>query len=170
MAIAGDWQNLSQKVVEEPFSEAPLSKGVKKRKYEGQQEDEEEKEAAGETVVRRGWGATTKTYPGHHNANLDDLLSSSVSVKKEKPGSSRLQLKGFGDNPLDQETSPVLDPAASSSRNHSTPDVEDQPDDTLFKSKLIKEESELTQAPKPVAQVPEDVAMPIFKKRRAKAS
>jgi len=170
MAMAGDWQTLSQHVVDEPFSETPLSKGVKKRKYEGQQEDEEEKEAAGEAVVRRGWGATTKTYPGHDDASLDDLFLSSISIKKEKPSSPDPQTAGYDISLLDQSTVPGHDHAGKSSGNLLTPNVADQPDAALSEAMIVKEEFGSTQPVKPMTQVPKDVSIPVFKKRRAKAS
>jgi hypothetical protein len=83
MAMAGDWKVISQRPVEETTSEDPLSVGVRKRKYEGQEEEEE----ADEVLVRRGWGSTSKRYPGANGAditpNLDALLSTVKSVKKE---------------------------------------------------------------------------------------
>jgi hypothetical protein len=84
MAMAGDWKVISQRPVEEATSEDPLSIGVRKRKYEGQEEEEE----AGEVLARRGWGSTSKRYPGANVAdtpNLDALLSGVKSVKKEDP-------------------------------------------------------------------------------------
>lgn len=84
MAMAGDWKVISQRPVEETTSEDPLSVGVRKRKYEGQEEEEE----AGEVLARRGWGSTSKRYPGVNGAdtpNLDALLSGVKSVKKEDP-------------------------------------------------------------------------------------
>lgn len=78
MAMAGEWQTLS----ETPIYEAgningemedrkpdALNVGVRKRKFEGQEEEEE----AGEAVVRRGWGSTTRVYPGLNQSGEDDL-------------------------------------------------------------------------------------------------
>lgn len=82
-AAPGGWQTVSQKVVDEPAqnTDDKLNIGVRKRKLENQDDDEE----AGETVVKRGWGSTTRTYPGStpmHN-DLDSLLAASVFKKKE---------------------------------------------------------------------------------------
>lgn len=164
MAMSGDWQTLSQQVVDEPSSEAPLSKGVKKRKYEDQEQDDEEKQAAGEAVVRRGWGATTKTYPGHGNADLDDLLSNSISFKKEKPGFSDSQINGHNAASLEQDSNPVLN------HDRSQGGVEHHPHDSAIKSELVKEEPDLAEASQPMAQMPEEVSVPVFRKRKAKAS
>jgi hypothetical protein len=84
MAMAGDWKVISQRPVEETTSEDSLSVGVRKRKYEGQEEEEE----AGEVLARRGWGSTSKRYPGANGIdtpNLDALLSGVKSVKKKDP-------------------------------------------------------------------------------------
>jgi hypothetical protein len=83
MAMAGDWKVVSQRPVEETTSEDPLSVGVRKRKYEGQEEEEE----AGAVVARRGWGSTSRRYPGANEGdapNLDALLSGVKSVKKDE--------------------------------------------------------------------------------------
>ena len=82
MAIAGDWKVVSQRPVEGPTADDPLSIGVRKRKFGGQEEEEE----AGEVVARRGWGSTLRRYPGldeGETPNLDALLSGVKSVKKE---------------------------------------------------------------------------------------
>ena len=87
MAMAGDWQTTSQRVLydttqmdggikkEEVFEDSKneiLNVGVRKRKYEGEEEEEE----AGEKLGRRGWGSTTRSYPGStgHDDDLDALL------------------------------------------------------------------------------------------------
>ncbi|KIW31991.1 uncharacterized protein PV07_03575 [Cladophialophora immunda] len=172
MAMAGDWQVMSKQTIDETPSEAPLSIGVKKRKYEGQDEDEEEKKEAGEAVVRRGWGAATKRYPGQDKADLDELLSASISVKKEKSGSLGLQFKKeVKDSPqqgynleLSQDGCQGGDPASlkveSPSNNRSG---EDDP-------VLKKEEPGSSQPPRSMDQIPEEIPIPVFKKRKAKIS
>ena len=83
MAMAGDWKVVSQRPVQEWTVEDPLSVGVRKRKFEGQEEEEE----AGEVVARRGWGSTSRRYPGADEGeapNLDALLSGVKSLKKEE--------------------------------------------------------------------------------------
>lgn len=84
MAMAGDWETLSERPIyesrfmkEEDVDVKPdrLSMGVRKRRYEGQEEDEE----AGELVVRKTWGSTFRTHSeaGLNGENdLDDLLAS----------------------------------------------------------------------------------------------
>jgi hypothetical protein len=83
MAMAGDWKVVSQRPVEDSTTEDPLSVGVRKRKYDGQEEEEE----AGEVVARRGWGSTSRRYPGASEAdtpNLDALLSGVKSAKRDE--------------------------------------------------------------------------------------
>lgn len=83
MAMAGDWKVISQKPVQETTSEDPLSVGVRKRKLEGQEEEEE----ATEILARRGWGSTSRRYPGALEVdalNLDALLSGAKSTKGEE--------------------------------------------------------------------------------------
>ncbi|KAL8749135.1 MAG: hypothetical protein Q9199_007875 [Rusavskia elegans] len=84
MAMAGDWQTIAQRPIqdrvkiEDGFEEfkdfkpdLTLNVGVRKRKFEGQEEEED----AGATVVRKGWGSTTRRYPGSDEAAQDDLDS-----------------------------------------------------------------------------------------------
>lgn len=91
MAMAGDWQTTSERPVydndsvkkEEAEDVKPggLNVGVRKRKFEGQEEEEE----AGETVVRRGWSSTTRAYPGSggDGDDLSTLLQSTKRVTRE---------------------------------------------------------------------------------------
>ena len=172
IAMAGDWQSVSQQVVDETSSEAPLSVGVKKRKYEGQEEDENEREAAGEAVVRRGWGATTKNYPGRNEVDLDDLLSGPISVKKEKTGTSSTQFVSEETGPSKQEENPALDGDGIEGGNYtSLPKVENPLiDNTIQDQSIVKEETGSHQMSKPMGKMPMEVPMPVFKKRKAKAS
>ncbi|KAL8823978.1 MAG: hypothetical protein Q9191_005396 [Dirinaria sp. TL-2023a] len=90
MAMAGDWQTVSEGLVHEDVKKeedgkdvkpspadigpATVNIGVRKRKHEGQEEEEE----AGERVAKKGWGSTTRTYPGtHEDVDLDALLAGS---------------------------------------------------------------------------------------------
>jgi hypothetical protein len=77
LAIAGDWKTVSHQVVGEvnedgEFKVVVLNKGVRKRKVD---EDEEEREAAGEMITKRkGWGHTYKSFPGSKGVE-DDVAS-----------------------------------------------------------------------------------------------
>ncbi|KAH7095842.1 hypothetical protein FB567DRAFT_41584 [Paraphoma chrysanthemicola] len=84
LAIAGDWKTVSEEVVGEvnddgEFKALALNKGVRKRKVD---EEEEEREAAGEIITKRkGWGHTFKTFPGS-KGGADDVES---LLKKKTP-------------------------------------------------------------------------------------
>ena len=124
--MAGDWQTTSERLIyendflkkEEAGDVKPegLNVGVRKRKIEGQEEEEE----AGETVVRKGWGSTIRTYPGAggDEEDLDTLLKSTKRVIREGEGmqtlgsgrSSRLEQKD--DHATTEETRIGLDSPA----------------------------------------------------------
>ena len=119
MAMAGDWQTLSETPVydeivkkEEDTKNAKssvlkdgpsqLNIGIRKRKYEGQEEEEQ----AGDKVMRKGWGSTTKAYPGSSNdLDLDALLNTA------KPSSSTGG--GLGGNTI-ESLQPTLEKSLSS--------------------------------------------------------
>ncbi len=95
MAMAGDWQTLSERVIYDDVKEDEDSKdfklngfsmGVRKRKYEGQEEEEAE-----ESVARKAWGSTTRTYPivgGDVEDGLDSLLKHTKVVKQDHGASN----------------------------------------------------------------------------------
>ena len=168
MAMAGDWNVVSRQTIDEPESEKPLNFGIKKRKYEGHEEEEE----AGEAIVRRGWGATTRRFPTHAEADLDDLLSGSVTLgKKEKSDGPSITLQSNQHiNPKEErgavEPNDVTIPLASievsdgkfqqTLKKDGSPSVKDEPDGT---SKLAFLDT-----------TAEELPLPVFKKRRAKVS
>ncbi|KAI4614873.1 hypothetical protein J4E80_006377 [Alternaria sp. BMP 0032] len=83
MAIAGEWKTVKEEVVGEvtedgEFKATSLNKGVRKRQLD---EDEEEREAAGELITKRkGWGHTYKSFPGSKGG--DDDIESLLGKKK----------------------------------------------------------------------------------------
>lgn len=85
MALAGEWQTLSETKIEtaEELEGAAKSIGVRKRKHEG---DEEGDEHVPEQLVSKGWGSRMKTYPGAQDddEDLDALLASTKNLKKPK--------------------------------------------------------------------------------------
>ncbi|KAI4287624.1 MAG: hypothetical protein L6R35_003120 [Caloplaca aegaea] len=106
VAMAGDWQTVAERpvwthvkkedVLEDFMDFKPdptLNIGVRKRKFEGQEEEEK----AGETVVRKGWGSTTRRYPGsvvdgdHDLDSLLDMKPIQDSEKQEKSQGSLTQ-------------------------------------------------------------------------------
>ena len=88
MAMAGDWQVTSQRIIcdiskeeaDEDVKSERLAVGVRKRKFDGQEEEEE----ADETVVRKGWGSTTRSYPGitDDEHDLNALLSNTKALRR----------------------------------------------------------------------------------------
>jgi len=119
MAMAGDWQTLSERLLydevrkdEDSQDTKPsstevkhqgLNIGVRKRKYEGQDEEEE----AGERIARKGWGSTTRKYGGSSDdIDLDALLNG--TARKE----NRLAEEGMLD------PGPGLQPAESRGPNY----------------------------------------------------
>ena len=89
--MAGDWQTTSERLVyadesvkkeeTEDVKLGGLNVGVRKRKFEGQEEEEE----AGERVVRKGWGSTIRTYPapGSDEDDLSTLLKETKKVARD---------------------------------------------------------------------------------------
>ncbi|KAI9370832.1 hypothetical protein BJX61DRAFT_65702 [Aspergillus egyptiacus] len=84
MALAGDWQTVSEKVIQPEDSESQPTLGVRKRKHDVDEEEEEAKREA-ERFVSKGWGSATKRYPGaQDDEDLDALLASTKDVKRSK--------------------------------------------------------------------------------------
>lgn len=86
MALAGEWHTVEKPVEsQEQRANAGLNIGVRKRKFEGKEEEEE----AGEVVAKRGWGLTTRSYPGAKGDDggddeLEALLGMTANIKKKK--------------------------------------------------------------------------------------
>ena len=96
MAMAGDWQTQSvtpmyekvESVKNEEDGEeqkpSALAIGVRKRRFDG----DEEKEEAGVTVVRKGWGSTSRTWNAGNDGDLDALLESTKTITPKPNGRS----------------------------------------------------------------------------------
>ncbi|KAA6414473.1 MAG: hypothetical protein FRX48_01222 [Lasallia pustulata] len=88
LALAGGWQTLSERPVnskalkkeedDDDVKPSNLNIGVRKRKFEGEEEEEE----AGESVLRRGWGSTKRTFPCDGEDDLDTLLERTRVVRR----------------------------------------------------------------------------------------
>lgn len=166
LALAGDWHTTSETRVEQPKQglEGPTkSIGVRKRKLEG--EDEEDEPAPEERVVNKSWGSRLKQYPGtQDDGDLDALFASTKDIKKTKTFTPKAEA-------VEEETAP--EPIISATKKEDTaPKVEDQ---ETGESTVIKtEESASHQAP--VAETTteekpqtEDAAPSVvFKKRKPK--
>ncbi|KXG52969.1 Zinc finger, U1-type [Penicillium griseofulvum] len=91
MAVAGDWQTTSETPIEvKQGLEGPTkSVGVRKRKLEGEEEDEH----APEPVVNKGWGSRMRLYPGaQEDEGLDDLFASTKDIKRTKTFTPKVEL------------------------------------------------------------------------------
>ena len=174
MAMAGDWQIVSEKLVynddsvkkEEHNEDAKpggLNVGVRKRRFEGQEEEE-----AGETVVKKGWGSTIRTYPGakEDDDDLDNLLGTSKRVVTEGEGSQPLRsTRSFRSEQADnhapvKESNPGLESPAIKQGDHADSGVVS---DTNLKQTAVVESSESVKQ----EENPPDSGV-LFKKRKAK--
>ncbi|KAF2276096.1 uncharacterized protein EI97DRAFT_418866 [Westerdykella ornata] len=96
LALAGEWQVVSQRVVDEDGEEVKsgLSTGVRKRKID---EEEQEHLAAAETITRKkGWGNTFKRLPGKSGEEDIEALfgGNKEDVKKEEGGDEGIKKEG----------------------------------------------------------------------------
>lgn len=106
LALAGEWQTLSEKVIENAedgdqgkvgSARSAVAMGVRKRKREpghgdGDDDEREEDDDEGQSdpgrFVSKGWGSRMRQYPGVQDdgdADLDALLASTKDIKKAKP-------------------------------------------------------------------------------------
>lgn len=160
--MPGEWQVVERQTTNEAPGEGALNIGVRKRKLEDQEEDEEEEQP----VVRRGWGSSTKRYPGDDKADLDDLLSSTIPLKKEKRSpSSTPQLKNEPNESLKQEDDTSVDKDAGGLEQRGSGKVETSSNDIL-----VKGEADAAPSSNPLDAIPEEMPLPVFKKRKARAS
>jgi hypothetical protein len=163
MALAGEWQTLSETKIDatQGIDGPTKSVGVRKRKHEG--EEEEDDEHAPEPIVNKGWGSRMKQYPGaQDDEGLDDLLASTKDISKTKTFTPKVELEG-------QETTT----GESNASAKITAKKEDEP---------IKAETQETTMTKVKTEEPAQVAEPtdekpqsedavpgvVFKKRKAK--
>lgn len=169
MALAGDWQTTSVKVIRDDNEEgnpAAKSIGVRKRKAEGDADGEEEQEEP-ERFVSKGWGSTVRKYPGaqSEDEDLDALLASTKNVKKVKPSKED---EGPEEEGVKKETADDGAPtksegeeaaAAPAPESEQAPIKQEEPSDTTSAPALVKNE---TEEPEPTGGV-------VFKKRKPKA-
>ena len=172
MAMVGDWQTTSEKLIydtvksEEDGGDVKpggLNIGVRKRKFEGQEDEEE----AGETVVRRGWGSTVRAYPGQDDdKDLDSLLMTTKILKREEggiegnvPTGPCSQIGGVTDHSAKKEASFIAADGQLIKREDSSENLvlpETMPEKDVAEAPTIKQEDDAA-------------AMGVvFKKRKAK--
>ncbi|EXJ86221.1 hypothetical protein A1O1_06591 [Capronia coronata CBS 617.96] len=160
VAMPGEWQAVEQKPTNET-SEGVRNIGVRKRKLEEQEEDEEGEDA----VVQRGWGSSTRRYPGDEKPDLDELLSGTISLKKEKNPPSA-QLKDEPKETIKREDITSLKPGSGTDDEQKPSHVEALSD----QHSPVKDEIDTVQPSQPLSDIPEEVPLPVFKKRKAKPS
>lgn len=109
MAMAGEWQTISERRIDAEEDEKPgysaLNVGVRKRKLEGQEDEEEDVQR----VVKKTWGSATRQYPGiEEDEDLDALLESTKSLKGKGPAVAvKEEVKTEElEEPVKEETSP----------------------------------------------------------------
>jgi hypothetical protein len=163
MALAGDWQTISETKIEatQGIDGPTKSVGVRKRKHEG--EEEEDDEHAPEPIVNKGWGSRMKQYPGaQDDEDLDDLLASTKDIRKTKTFTPKVELEG------EETTTEEADATAKS-----TAKKEDEP--TKLETQETTTTEVKTEEPAQIAEPAEEKprnenATPgvVFKKRKPK--
>lgn len=174
--MAGDWQTIAQRPIQdrvktedrfEDFKDfkpdLTLNVGVRKRKFEGQEEEED----AGATVVRKGWGSTTRRYPGSDEAAQDDLDSllnkPAVPSQEMSPGDSAEPLLQLG-----AKTIPSQDSRSDLVPESGPSNIKKEGSDSLDMKSRQAQEASLDIPVKEEDGTQEPAVT--FKKRRSKAS
>jgi len=162
MALAGEWQTLSETKIEpEGLEGAAKSIGVRKRKHEG---DEEENEHSPEPITRQGWGSRMKTYPGAEDddEDLDALLASTKDLKKTKaamPTAAKEELEKLEE----QKQQPVSVVKTENEAPDSKTSGTDEPPQVK-----TEEPGEVSMPAVHEKSPAEEAAGPVFKKRKPK--
>lgn len=161
MALAGDWQTVSEtKIEDEGLEGAAKSIGVRKRKHEGDEEDEEH---APEPLERQGWGSRMKTYPGAQgddDEDLDALLASTKDLKKPKKAATAAAAVSGEPEEQKPEFAPVLKTEEETSESK-VPETDDW-------TPIKKEEAEPSALLKDEKPPNDEVPGVVFKKRKPK--
>ncbi|OOQ91020.1 U1 zinc finger domain protein [Penicillium brasilianum] len=167
MALAGEWQTLSETKVED-LEGAAKSIGVRKRKHDGEEEEDEEDDDGGnpsERLVSRGWGSRMRTYPGAENdddGDLDALLATTKDLKRSKPQVPDLDSE---ESKLVEEKKP--EPASSVPKEEEVAESKHRETDSSSQVKM-EEPGNLTLLSAEEKSQIQDAPGPIFKKRKAK--
>ena len=167
MALAGEWQTTSITPIQQPEEDEegkPIkSIGVRKRKHEGREGEGEEDEEQNEEqrFVSKGWGSTTRRYPGagDDNEDLDALLASTKSVKKTKTTKEEEEEGATKKEPAEDA------PAATTIKGEDDPAAAPEADQSLS----VKEESSSAAPVKSEREAEEPTPGVVFKKRKPKA-
>lgn len=168
MAMAGDWQVISEKPVYDPVNEkeeaaddvedvkpAGLNIGVRKRRHEGPEEEEDD----GEIQARGAWGSKFHTYPdprGQDGQEDLDLLLGKTGVNKLTGGGTTKHNSGDESIPVP----PSVGAAQTIKQDPDAPPIEQDIGET-------KPSSSRNIVIKPDSDFPEQVGI-VFKKRKLK--
>jgi len=161
LAMAGEWHTVSVRPIvesrddEPPAESSAVNIGARKRKHEG--EDEEEAEVR---APRKVWGSATKEYPaGQGDEDLDALLESTKNIKGKKPVSEADKVKTEpeeSDVPVKRESTPP--PPAEDAGEHPP---------------AIKKEESLEGVPESIPEAKDEnqdtAPEVVFKKRKPKS-
>ncbi|RAL02517.1 putative formin binding protein [Aspergillus ibericus CBS 121593] len=165
MALAGEWQTVAEKVVQ-PQDDAKSSQslGVRKRKHEERDEEEEAAKREAERFVSKGWGSRVRQYPGApEDTDLDALLESTKDIKKAKPSTTK---------DLDPKPDPTLEKEPESAKGQFLPvkSEEDVAPEAGEPSQIKQEETEAGSSTPAIKEDPDEApaAGVVFKKRKAK--
>jgi hypothetical protein len=161
MAMAGEWQVTSERIVDDENDKKPDALALGIRKREPEDEDEEAIEAK-----KRRWGTAIRTYPTEkEDIDLDALLNN--TTRKGKGPAVKLEAEA--------EVKPEIKVESEVALNDSG-QIEDSKD--AVQVPVIKKEPSLDEAPKlpndiPAADVKQEADEPtstgvVFKKRKAK--
>lgn len=155
MALAGDWQTVSVTKIEEPDEVATKSIGVRKRKHEGAEDDEEDQPP--EQYENKGWGSRMRSYPGgrendDEEEDLDALFASTKDLKKSKNTNLEPDAE---DGPKPTIAPDGDEPSKQLPETANTPDIKAEEEDAATSS--VK-----------AAPTSEETSGPVFKKRKAK--
>ena len=162
MAMVGRWERVSERQINSAQEEGTPSVGVRNRRQPEEEEDEAE-----ETTRKRGWGSTTKTYPGSKRDIDDDLealldAGASKRVKKEEPADEPTIKK--------EETNDEVAPAPTAGDSQTAENPAKQDDIPLKREESDAEASRLPLGDQDErkAEVPSAGAGIVFKKRKNK--
>jgi hypothetical protein len=148
MALAGDWQVVSERVVGEE-EKKPLSSGVHKRKVDV---EEEEQLAAGEVITKKkGWGNTFKSFPGKLGGGDDDV---ELLFKKAKKPAAKTDPAVEGEDVIKEEDKDGVKEEGNENTVHDIPTKEEAVAPKPDPETTVKEDEE---APAPTV---------VFKKRK----
>lgn len=156
MALAGEWQTVSERKITPAEDEDPessrLNVGIRKRKHEG---DEDEEEAKGfDTNMRKGWGSATRHYPtaAMEDDDLDALLAKTKDIQRKDHVHSETKVEPEGREGV-ESTVTITTPESTETVKKEEPDENDT-------SKALGQQSAPQEALHGV----------VFKKRKNKAA